>query len=544
VRERITQNAGVLVALTMVSRVAGLVRDFCITHFFGASGLTDVFYMAFTIPNVLRRLVAEGTLTTVVQPAYQRVRAQRGPDEARRFYAAMLGFLLVVVIALTVMGVVGAPALVAAFASGFLDEPDKFAQCVTLTRWLFPVVIAMSLVGLSMAVMNAHDVYGVPALAPIVLNLSMIAFTVLGALTFPTPIMGVVVGVLAGGVLQVLVQVPTLRRLGLLVRPRLLLAPEVKDTLKKFVPGLFGLAVYQLNIIVLRQLASYLEEGSVSYYYTADRLMELAVGVFAIAIAQGAFSTMNEQGHRFDDARKHAADARAAGDAARAADLDAAAGHAVEDLKRTWRFSMILTSLIALPASLGLGAIAVPIVSVLFLHGKFTWEDVQETAWAARAFAPGLVAMSGTRATAQVFYALQDQKTPVVVSAFVMVSNLLIGLGLMRFGVAGLAFTLSLSSFLQTGLLMILLRRKIGDLGTRHFLKPWVVQVFLSGLAVYAAWGIQFFGAWERGLTAWNALILAAAVGAAIAIYGAGALLFRLEGTEQVVSRIKRKLRR
>ena len=156
-QSRITRNASVLVVLTMVSRVAGLVRDFMITHFFGASGTTDVFYMAFTIPNVLRRLVAEGTLTTVVQPAYQRARAEVGDDGAVRLYAALQGFVLASVGALAVVGVVAAGPIVYAFASGFADEPEKLARTVELTRWLFPLVITMGIVGLTMAALNAHE---------------------------------------------------------------------------------------------------------------------------------------------------------------------------------------------------------------------------------------------------------------------------------------------------------------------------------------------------------------------------------------------------
>jgi putative peptidoglycan lipid II flippase len=516
---RIARNASVLVVLTMVSRVGGLVRDQCITHFFGASGTTDVFYMAFTIPNVLRRLVAEGTLTAVVQPAYQTVRETEGIDAAKRLYAAILGFQLVFISLLALAGILGAPLLVMAFASGFMDEPDKFAMTVTLTRWLFPVIIAMSLVGMSMAILNAHEVYGVPALAPIVLNIAMITCTVLGAHFLDghgiDPIMGVVFGVLIG-VLQVLVQLPTLIKLRLLVMPRWSMDPAVKKVLWLMVPGLFNLAVYQLNIIVLRQLASYLGEGSVSYYYTADRLMELVVGVFAIAIAQGAFSTMNTQ----------------------------AAQKNMEGLKETWRFSMKLTSLVALPAALGLGAVALPIVSVLFLHGKFTWEDAQETAWATLAFAPGLVAISGTRATVQVFSALKDQRTPLIASVAVMLSNLALGLLLLRFGVAGLAATLSLSSFLQTGLLMLLLRRKIGPLGINKLLRPMFWQVLLSFPSVFAAYGITFLGDWQRGLTVQNVVVLAAALGAAVIIYGGGAVALKLEGVDQVAGKITRRLKR
>ncbi|HEY1100980.1 MAG TPA: lipid II flippase MurJ, partial [Myxococcota bacterium] len=164
---RIVRNASILVVLTMVSRVAGLIRDFAITHFFGASGLTDVFYMAFTIPNVMRRLVAEGSLTPVVQPEYQKARVARGDDDARELYRRVFGFVLVAVAVIVVVGVVFAGPIVQAFAGGWSDEPAKLALTTTLTRWMFPAVIAMAMVGLAMAVLNAHDEYTAPALSPI-----------------------------------------------------------------------------------------------------------------------------------------------------------------------------------------------------------------------------------------------------------------------------------------------------------------------------------------------------------------------------------------
>ncbi len=514
----IAKNASVLMALTMVSRVAGLVRDFCITHFFGASGLTDVFYLAFTIPNVLRRLVAEGTLTAVVQPAYQRVRTQHGDVAARAFYASVFGYLTLVVVGLLLLGLVGARGLVYAFASGFATNPAKFELCVTLTRWLFPGIVAMSLVGLSMAVLNAHEVYAVPALAPIVLNVSMIGFTILGALTFAPDhrIYGIVVGVLVGSVLQVLVQQPALLARGLLVRPRFVLSDDVKSAMRSFLPGLFGLAVYQLNIIVLRQFASDLGDGAVSYYYTADRLNELAVGVFAVAIAQGAFSTMNS----------HAANNR------------------IDALVSTWRYAIILTTLVAVPAAFGLAVLAKPFVSVLFLHGKFTWNDVTHTAAVSIGLAPGLIAVSGTRATAQVFYALKDMRTPVKVSAVVLVSNLLLGLYLRRFGVPGLALTLSCSCFLQTGLLVVLLRRRMGTLQLGSLVRPWCWQVTLAAGAVGAAYAIARLGAWPRGFCLRNIVVLASAMAVAIVLYGAGAVALQLQGVDQVKDKLMRRLKR
>ncbi len=513
---RITRNAGVLVGLTMASRVAGLVRDFCITHFFGASGITDVFYMAFTIPNVMRRLVAEGTLTVTFQPDYLKVRQRDGDAAARRFSAAIFGFVVLFVGALCVLGVVGAPLLVRAFAAGFLADPAKFALTVQLTRFLFPVIFFMSLVALSMAVLNAHDVYGPPALAPVVMNLSIIGCTVAGALTFTRPVYGIVVGVLVGGAMQLIVQIPPLLRRRLLVAPRFDVGEAaVKSTLLGMVPGLFTLAVYQVNIIVLRQLASYLAEGSVSYYYTSDRLMELTNGVFAIAIAQGAFTSMSECAAKGD----------------------------IEGLKQIWRFSFKLQNLIAIPASIGLALLARPIISVLFLHGKYTWLDVEQTGLCVLAASPGLVATATVRGTAQVFYALQDRVTPAVVGGVVVCSNLGIGLLTMHLGlgIAGLSGTLACSNLLQATLLVVLLRKKIGPLRFGGVAGAAAAKLVLGAVAGAAAWGVARFGDWQAGTSPENAAVLAAAIGAAVVLYGAGAVALRFEGVDAIVSKLRRR---
>ena len=514
---RIVRNASILVVLTMVSRVAGLVRDFMITHVFGASGTTDVFYMAFTIPNVLRRLVAEGTVTTVVQPAYQKARTAGGDEAGRKLYASVAGFVVLSIVIIAVVGVVFAQPIVFAFASGF--DVEKLALTTELTRWLFPVVITMGLVGMTMAVLNAHDEYASPALSPIILNVCMIVGTVAGGLIFDPPIFGIVVGVLVGGVLQVLAQVPALHRHRLLVRPNLSFGdPAVQTVMRQFVPGLFSLAVYQINIIVLRQLASHMAEGSVSYYYTADRLMELTNGVFAIAIAQGAFTAMNE----------------------RAALAD------VEGLKRIWRSTFDLTNLIAIPAALGLAVLAEPIVAVLFLHGKFTWHDAQLTALTVTTASFGLVFSASVRGTLQVFYALGDRKTPVYVSVVVVLVNLALGVGLVRAGVGvhGLSFTLSVSNMVQAALLMLLVRRQIGVLGIKDVLSAGVAKSALAGVAVGAAWGVARLGSWSGGLTVRNVTVLGAAIGVAVALYGGGAIALRLRGADTIADKIVRRLRR
>jgi putative peptidoglycan lipid II flippase len=518
-QSRIARNATVLAALTMVSRIAGLVRDFMITHFFGASGLTDVFYMAFTIPNVLRRLVAEGTLTTVVQPAYQRARSETGDAGALRLYAALQGFVLFAVAAMAVVGVAAAGPIVWAFASGFATQPGKLALTVELTRWLFPLVITMGIIGLTMAVLNAHEEYASPALSPIILNIAMIVGTVLGAHLLENQLMGVVAGVLVGGVLQVLAQVPALRRHGLLVVPTLGWGePRVRAVLVQFVPGLFSLAVYQINIVILRQLASHMSEGSVSYYYTSDRLMELTNGVFAIAIAQGAFSAMNETAQRGD----------------------------LEGLKRLWRFTFELANLIAIPAATGLAFLAEPIVAVLFLHGRFGWHDVEQTALNVVCASFGLVFSASVRGTLQVFYALEDRRTPVAVSVVAVLVNLLIGLAVVRagIGVHGLSFTLAVSSAVQAILLAALARRRIGALGVGGIVVDAAIKLGLALVACGAAWGVARLGDWRDGFSATNAVVLFGAIGIAVVVYALGAVKLRLTGADDVARKVVARLRR
>jgi putative peptidoglycan lipid II flippase len=518
-QSKIARNAGVLVVLTMVSRVAGLVRDFMVTHHFGASGMTDVFYMAFTIPNGLRRLVAEGTLTTVVQPAYQKARGDLGDDGARRLYSALLGFVLVSVVAITLVGIVAAHPIVWAFASGFAAQPGKFLMTVEVTRWLFPLVITMGIVGIAMAVLNAHEEYAAPALAPIVLNISMIGGTIFGAFYLETKIMGIVWGVLLGGLLQVLVQVPALQRHRLLVSPGFSWGDaRVRSAIRQFIPGLFGLSIYQINLIVLRQLASHMSEGSVSYYYTSDRLMELTNGVFAIAIAQGAFSSMNDMAQRQD----------------------------LEGLKRVWRFSFDLSNLVAIPAAVGLAVLAEPIVAVLFLHGRFGWHDVEQTALNVMTASFGLVFTASVRGTLQIFYALEDRRTPVLVSLVVVAVNLFIGFVVVQIGmgVHGLSLTLSISNAVQAMLLAVLASRRIGDLGAIPILRAALMKLVVAVVACAAAWGIARLGLWPQGLTVRNAAVLSGAIAAAVVIYVFFAVKLRFATADVLVQKVLSRLRR
>jgi putative peptidoglycan lipid II flippase len=246
--------------------------------------------------------------------------------------------------------------------------------------------------------------------------------------------------------------------------------------------------------------------------------MELTNGVFAIAIAQGAFTSMSEASARGD----------------------------IEGLKRIWRFSFKLQNLIAIPAAVGLALLAKPIVALLFLHGRFSWGDVEQTALCVLYASPGLVATATIRGTAQVFYALEDRVTPAVVSGVVVVSNLGVGLLSMKagLGIAGLSGTLAFSNVLQATLLIVMLRRKIGALHFGGVLSAGVAKLALGAVAGAAAWGVALLGDWPRGFTVGNAAGLAAAIGAAVLLYGVGALLLRFEGVDTLAATITRKLRR
>jgi putative peptidoglycan lipid II flippase len=514
---RVARAAVVVGGFTLLSRIFALGRDLAISHIFGATRLTDVFFLAFTIPNVLRRLVGEGGVTVAFVPVYARVRESQGEDEAKRFLAATFGLAAVGVLVLTVLGIVGAPALVTLFASGFRAEPETFQLAVDLTRWLFPYVYCISLVAVAMGALNAHGHFAAPAAAPALLNVSIVVATLFFQHLFDPPIYVLVGGVLVGGVLQLLLQIPALMRTGIFVLPRLSLDENVRDLLRTGAPALFGLAVYQLNIVILRQLASYLPEGHMTYYYNADRLTQFAFGVFGVAIATAALPTMSEQAAKGD----HKA------------------------MLSTWRFSTSLTNFVTIPSALGLGAIALPIVAVLYRHGAFTWDDTTRTAWATVAFAPWLVATAAVRSTVQAFYALKDLRTPVIVGGVTVVLTLGFGLGLLRYEVVGLCVALSAASWVQLIVLVVWLRLRVGPLGLREIAKGAAAQTALACAAVAPAWAIGFYGSdWKDGFSLVNAGLLGAAIFVAALVYGGGAMLFGFKEGNAVREKLGRRFRK
>ncbi len=515
---QLAKNAGVVALFTTLSRIAGLARDVVTAHLFGANATMDAFNIAFTIPNTLRRFVAEGAMTVAFIPVYTEVRKHEGLEAAKRFYSSVLGILTLVLLGLVVLGILGASGLVYMFASGFAERPDQMALTISLTRLMFAYIFFISLVALAMGVLNAHKHFFAPAFSPVWLNIGMIVCSLAFYHYFDQPIYAAALGVMVGGVLQLACQIPALAHHGLLVRPTLEFNnPAIRKLGRILLPSIFGVAVYQINLMVLRQLGSYLPAGQITCYSTADRLMQVALGIFAISIATATLPAMSEH--------------TASGDASH------------HKLIQTWQFSTRLTNFITFPAAVGLVTVGLPITSVLFFHGAYDWQATQLTAAATIAFAPGLISVAFARTTVQAFYALKDMKTPVWIAAVVLVANLALGLALMPYEVVGLALSLTLSSFLQVALLIYALRRKVGLLGFRKMFRSMTQQFLFSLLMGAVAWFVASFGVWSRGPTLQNVLLLGLAVLAGIAVYAILSLLAKTEEAMVLWGMIKKKIR-
>ena len=388
--------------LTLVSRITGLLRDLLMASVFGVNGLTDAFNVAFRIPNLLRRLFAEGAFSQAFVPVLARSRASVGDAATRTLIDAVATALAGVLLLISVPGIIAAPLLVWALASGL--EPASLDAGVLMTRWMFPYIACMSLVALSAGVLNTWRHFAVPAATPVLLNLAMIVAAWLGAPWFGRmgiePIYAMAAGVMAGGVLQLAVQVPALARLGLLPRIGLSLArmraawrdAGVRQVLGLMLPALLGVGVAQLSLLINTQIASHLAVGSVTWLFYADRLMEFPTALLGVAL--GVVLT------------PQLAAARASGDAARYSYM------------LDWGLRLVV--LLALPCAMALGVFATPLMAALFHHGRFSGTDVERSAFALAMYGIGLVGLVAVKVLAPGYYASLDIRTPVRIAVAVL----------------------------------------------------------------------------------------------------------------------------
>jgi len=432
---RLLRTAGTIGSWTLFSRLLGFVRDILLARVLGAGMLADAFFVAFKLPNFFRRMFAEGTLTVALVPVLAEERKQ-GEAAAHDFLNALAGLLLATLLVFTILGMLGMPALLYIFAPGFHDEPHRWQQTLTLARWMFPYMAMISLAAMSWAVLNTYRRFAVAAASPALLNMAIIFAAIVLAPSFTNPALALAIGVLLGGALQLIIQFPALKRIGWTPRPIWNVAhPAVRRTLKLFGPAVVGVAAVQINILVGTILATLLPVGAVSYLYYSDRIVQLPLALFGIAMGTALLPALSEHFAK----EQHA--------------------EALTDL----RLGLGWLTWITLPSMLALLLLAEPIITTLFESGRFTHGDSISTAHALQAYSLGLIAFCWARVLSTACYAEKDSKTPMRYAAISVAVNIVLALILMwPLGFVGLALATSLASFVNVILLLLHLRRRHG----------------------------------------------------------------------------------
>ncbi len=434
-------RSGLIVgAMTMLSRVLGLVRDVVFAHTIGAGQGADAFFIAFKIPNFLRRLFAEGAFAQAFVPVLSEYREKGSYEAVKGLIDRVCGCLGFTLLLLTLCVVVAAPAVTFVFAPGFWDNPEKFALTQEMLRITFPYLLLISLTGLAGSILNSYDRFAVPAFTPVLLNICLISAAVWVSPYFDPPVVAIAWGVLVAGAVQLAFQLPFLWKIHLLPVPRADFSdPGVKKVLMLMAPAIFGVSVSQINLMLDTVLASFLPTGSVSWLYYSDRLVELPLGIFAIAIGTVILPSLSRQ-FVSDQAEQF---------------------NATMD----WALRMIL--IIALPAAIALVILAQPILTVLFEYGATGASDTLMSSYSLKAYALGLLAFMLIKVLAPGYFSRQDTKTPVKIGIIAMGINMVFNLLLVipfhylwQIGHVGLALATSLSAFVNAALLYGGLRKK------------------------------------------------------------------------------------
>jgi len=444
-QRQITRRAGIVAAGTLASRLLGLVRDQTIAAVFPRA-VTDAFFVAFTIPNVLRQLLAEGAVQSAVLPVLSKTHEEQGDAEAKRFFRATRGLSLSVLLVTSLLGVILAPQLVDLFAAGYAELPGQTERTVLLTRWVFPYIFFMGTAALGVAALNTHQRFVATSFAPGLLNVSFIVC----ALTLPGWLMAtghdgalaLAIAVLLGGVLQVVAQWPSLRKIGYFERPSFELShPGVKEALGRMLPVMFGMGVYYIDVVLARRFLSQSGLGAQSYYGWALRLCDFPQGIFVMALQTAALPSLAKLAARGD----------------------------LEELSRTYAFGMRLTLFVSIAATALFVGLSEPLVVLLFQRGEFDAESAHETARALVAQGAGIWLVASVRQLTSTYYALGDTRTPVLVAAVDLCAFIALALGLRGgFGHVGIGMAVTGSSLVQASLLWVRLGKKLPTLRLRE----------------------------------------------------------------------------
>jgi len=420
--------------MTLLSRILGFVRDFTIARVFGAGMATDAFFVAFKLPNLLRRLFAEGAFSQAYVPILAEYKNRQGVEATRALVDRVATLLALAVAGISLLGVLGAPYIIRAVAPGFHEDAEKFALTVELTRVTFPYILFIALVSLAAGILNTWNRFVIPAFTPSLLNISLIGMALFAAPYFDQPTLALAWGVFIGGVLQLSLQIRPLMRLGMLPRPRLdFNCPGVRRILALMGPAVLGVSVSQLSLVINNIIASFLPTGSVSWLFYADRLMEFPSGLLGAALGTILLPSLSKL---YTDSR-------------------------MDEFSSLLDWGLRLTLLLTLPATLALAILAVPLISTLFQYGAFRPEDTLHTRDALLAYSVGLTGLILVKVLAPSFYARQDIRTPVKIAILALVATQLMNIVTVRlFAHAGLALSIGLAACLNAGLLYVGLRRR------------------------------------------------------------------------------------
>ncbi len=514
----VVKAAGLIGLGTFASRILGFIRDMVLARLFGATAAADAFYVAFRIPSLLRELFAEGSMSSAFIPVFTEYHTLRSKREAWELASAVFTTLLTIVTFVTMLGILAAPWLVWVLAPGFHADENKLALATLLTRVMFPYLLFISLAALAMGVLNSVRAFAAPAFSPLFLNIFMIGCALYVSPLLPDPIVGVAIGVVAGGAAQFAMQLPSLKLRGLLFGFRFEPGhPGVRRIGQLMVPSLLGLSVTQVNLTVSTILASFFAGGP-TYLFYGMRLIQFPLGIFGVALATAILPTLSAQ----------------------------AARGAMDELRATFGFGLRMILFIILPAMVGLILLRTPIVHLFFEHGTFTAHDTAETALTVLCYAVGLWAFGGVRIIVAAFYSMQDTKLPAISAAIAVAANIVFSLALMPvLGAAGLALATALAAMVNGGILIVVLNRRLGGVEWGSVGRS-LFRSMLACLPLVAAcvWGAGE-EVWARP-DEWIAktVVLFVAIGLSVGGYLGVHVLLKSEELDVVGGMVKRKLGR
>ncbi len=420
--------------MTLISRVFGFLRDMTVAHIFGANAGTDAFYVAFKIPNLLRRLFAEGSFAQAFVPLLAEYKIQRSQEDMKEFINHLAGSLALILFVVTVACMVASPLLISLFAPGFVEEPAKFDLASQMLRITFPYLFFISLTAFMASILNTHNQFAIPAITPVFLNIVLICAALYSTHMVEHPIVALAWGVLIAGFIQFLFLIPFLGKLKLIPKPRIGFHDSgVRRVLKLMVPALFGVSLAQISILIDTVFASFLQTGSISWLYTSERLMEFPLGVFGVAISTVILPHLSKR---------------------YASQSPLEYGHTID-----WAMRTVL--LIAIPSAIILVMLAGPMIVSLFNYGKFTVLDVQMAQRSLITFSLGIPFFMLIKVFAASFYARQNIKTPVKIAAIALLVNIILNFAfIVPLQHAGLALASSIAALANSGILFYLLYRQ------------------------------------------------------------------------------------